>query len=218
MDSIKISVFTFFLLALAGCGGGSSSGGGQDATDTDKMEEATAEASETPELERLIVVIGDSIGTGFGASRAFPEMLQALTGIRVLNVSAGGTSAEFGAGRAPDLINRFRPMYLVALLGTNNATGAGGGVSGAVNSLQSVADIANREGVIAVIGTIPPITRDANENDNASAISSGIRGIRGARIAPINRTLGAGDIGEDGKHPNDSGQQKIAILFAQQIF
>ena len=87
-----------------------------------------------------------------------------------------------------------------------------------MRSLQFAADVANSAGVIPVIGTIPPIRRDAEENHNAAAISSGIRGISGARIAPINRAFDTSDIGEDGKHPNDSGQRLIARLFAQQIY
>jgi lysophospholipase L1-like esterase len=201
----KLSLILVFTVALTGCGGGSDSssgsGGNQPAT----------------ELERLIVVIGDSIGTGFGASFAFPDLLRSLTGIPVLNISQGGTSAEFGVSRAPGLIEEHRPMYLVVLLGTNNAGGAGGGVPGAINSMQYVVDIANNAGVIPVIGTLPPIPRSSKENNNAAAISAGIRAIPDARIAPINRSLGGQNIGSDGKHPNDSGQQIIASLFAQLI-
>jgi lysophospholipase L1-like esterase len=211
MNSIKFSVLTLFLLALAGCGGGSdsSSGGGQAPTEG---------SSSTLPLNRSIVVIGDSIGTGFGASKAFPDILQALTGIPVHNISKGGSSAEFGASRAPALISQYRPMYLVILLGTNNAGGDAGGVSGAVSSAQYAANVANDAGVIPVIGTIPPITRSSSENSNVDAINSGIRGISGARIALINRAMNGSHIGKDGKHPNNSGQEIIARLFADQIY
>jgi lysophospholipase L1-like esterase len=205
MSMKKFTLILIFITSLAGCGGGSDSssgsGGSQPAT----------------ELERLIVVIGDSIGTGFGASVAFPDLLRSMTGIPVVNISQGGTSAEFGVGRAPGLIEEYQPMYLVVLLGTNNAGGAGGGVPGAINSMQYVVDVANQAGVIPVIGTLPPIPRSTKENNNAAAISAGIRGIADARIAPINRSLGGQNIGSDGKHPNDSGQQIIASLFAQLI-
>ena len=209
MNAIKISLLALSLLILAGCGGGgSATGSGQAASGT---------GTGTTPLKRLIVVIGDSIGTGFGASIAFPDLIQSQTGISVVNVSKGGSSAEFGASRTADLIAQFRPMYLVLLLGTNNAEGVAGGVSGAVSSLQFAANVANSEGVIPIIGTIPPITRSAKENRNASAISAGIRGISGARIALINSAFSSSNIGPDGKHPNNSGQQIIANLFVQQI-
>ena len=222
MNSIKISVFTLILFALAGCGGGgssSSSGGGQAPTEDSSTTEApTEDSSTTPALERLIVVIGDSIGAGVSASTAFPGSIQALTGIAVINISKAGSSAEEGASRAPALISRYRPMYLVMLLGTNNATGAGGGVSGAVSSLQYAADVAINAGVIPVIGTLPPITRSSIENSNVDAINSGIRGISGARIAPISGAMNGSHISSDGLHPNQSGQDIIAIQFAQQIY
>ncbi|MGI9318682.1 MAG: SGNH/GDSL hydrolase family protein [bacterium] len=209
MKIIRISIVLIIFQSLLGCGGGSdsASGAGQGATNS----------ASSLSLERLIVVIGDSIGTGFGASVAYPDLLQSLTGIPVVNVSKPGSNAEFGASRAADLIAQHRPMYLVMLLGTNNTGGGGGGVSGAVNSLQFAANVANEAGVVPIIGTIPPISRDAGENANASAISAGIRGISGARIAPINRSVSISDI-EDGKHPNNRGQEIIAQLFAQQIF
>jgi lysophospholipase L1-like esterase len=168
-------------------------------------------------LERRIVVISDSIGAGFGAGSNFPAILQGITGIEVINQSTPGISAEAGVSKAPGLIDRLRPMYLVVLLGTNNAAGAAGGVSGAISALRYAAGVASENGVIPVIGTLPPISRDPTENANASAISGGIAGIGGARIARIDQVVGLSDIG-DGLHPNDNGQAKIAQAFAGQIY
>lgn len=193
-------------LFLTGCGGGggsSAEGGG---------------SAGSAGLERRIVVIGDSIGTGFGASFAFPDRIRSITGVPVINVSKGGSTAELGASRAADLIAEHRPRWLVMLLGTNNAGGSGGGVNGAVSALRAAANVANGAGVIPVIGTLPPITRSTKENNNARAISDGIRGIDNARIAPINSSTNGSHIGSDGKHPNDSGQEIISQLFSQQIF
>lgn len=201
-----IIVLSLIGLFLAGCGGGggsSAQGGGSGGS---------------AGLERRIVVIGDSIGTGFRASFAFPDRIRSLTGVQVINVSKGGSTAEFGAARAADLIAEHRPTWLVMLLGTNNAGDGGGGVSGAVAALRSAANVANAAGVKPVIGTLPPITRSTKENNNARAISEGIRGIENARIAPINSSTNGSHIGSDGKHPNDSGQEIIAQLFSQQIF
>lgn len=212
------------LLLLSGCGGGSdentTTGAGEAAaTETAATDEAAEEsaADEPLELARRIVVVGDSIGAGFGAGSNFPAILQGITGIEVINVSTPGISAEAGASKVPDLIQRLRPTWLVALLGTNNAAGAAGGVSGAISALRFVAREAAENGVIPVIGTLPPISRDPSENANASAISGGILGIGGARIARIDQVVSLSDIG-DGLHPNDNGQAKIAQAFAGQIF
>lgn len=209
------------LLSLAGCGGGDNkteSGAGKSPeAGAATTEEDPAEQDEPLPLERLIVVIGDSIGAGVGASTNYPAIIEGLTGIPVINASTPGISAEAGASKAPDLIERFRPMYLVVLLGTNNATGAAGGISGAISSLRFVASVANGAGVIPVIGTLPPISRDVEENAAASAISGGILGIGGARIARIDSAVSISDI-SDGLHPNNNGQSIIGSLFAQQIY
>ena len=191
-------------LLVTGCGGGG--------TNT-----ATGGGGNGVGLERRIVVVGDSIGNGYAASVAYPDLLAGLTGIPVVNISKDGTNAELGVSRIPGLIEQYKPMYMVFLLGSNNATGSGGGVSGAVNSLEYAANATSAAGVIGIIGTLPPITRSSSENSAASSISSGIRGISNARIADINRSLNGADIGSDGKHPNNSGQQKIANLFAAEI-
>ncbi len=220
MNSILRILGLALVLLLAGCGGGSDENTSTGAGETTETESTTAEApaeDEPLELARRIVVVGDSIGAGFGASSNFPAILQGITGIEVINVSTPGISAEAAASKVPDLIQRLRPMWLVALLGTNNATGAAGGVSGAISALRFVAGEANENGVIPVIGTLPPISRDANENANASAISGGIAGIGGARIARVDQVVSISDI-SDGLHPNDNGQAAIAQAFAGQIF
>jgi hypothetical protein len=104
----------------------------------------------------------------------------------------------------------------VVLLGTNNAAGAAGGVGGAINALRFAAGVASSAGTIPIIGTLPPISRSATENANAFAISGGILGIS-ARIARIDQAVSLSEI-SDGLHPNDSGQSKIASLFAAQVF
>ena len=207
MKNPFILILTVFGLLLAGCGGGSNS-----------TSQGGSASGGSLTLERKIVVIGDSIGEGFAASFAFPERLQSLTGVPVINISKGGSTAELGASRAADLIAEHQPMWLVMLLGTNNAGGSGGGVSGAVGALRGAAGVANAAGVTPVIGTLPPITRSSSENNNAKKISDGIRGIENTRIAPLNSSMNVSHIGSYGKHPNDSGQEIIAQLFSQQIF
>ena len=212
------------LLSLGGCGGGNDTetgagdgGEGQAMESSDAQENATDSQDEVIPLERLIVVIGDSIGAGVGANSNYPAIIEGRTGIPVFNVSTPGISAEAGASKAPDLIERFRPMYLVVLLGTNNAAGAAGGISGAISALQFAASVASGAGVVPVIGTLPPISRDINENAAASTISGGILGIGGARIARIDAAVNVADI-SDGLHPNDNGQNIIGALFAEQIY
>jgi lysophospholipase L1-like esterase len=188
--------FTF--LSACGDSGSSSSGGSGN-------------------KENLIVVLGDSIGAGNGASFAFPDIIASMTGIPVINNSTPGISAEQGVSRAQGLIDEHNPRYIVALLGTNNALGAGGEADGAVSAMQTLAEICENNGVICVIGTLPPITLSSNLNGNIKKINAGYLTIGGVRIADNNAVMSSSDIGSDGIHPNDSGQQKIGDTFSAQI-
>lgn len=194
----------FVLLAvvlLSACGG--SSGSSSSGASGDK--------------ENVIVVLGDSIGTGYAASIKFPDIIAANTGIPVINASRPGISAEEGVSYAPGLIAEFNPAYIVALLGTNNALGAGGKGDGAVSAMQTLANLCAQHGIICIIGTLPPIALSGSLNGNASAISAGYRGIAGVRIADHNAVMNGSHIGGDGIHPNNNGQALIGQGFSAQL-
>lgn len=218
--SLKRFLLLFlFVFILAGCGGSddnTDSGAGETAAEETAETPAADEGDEEFKLEKRIVVIGDSIAAGVGASTNFPSLIQSRTGISTVNAATPGISAEGGSSQVPRLIERFRPRFLVILLGTNNAAGAAGGVSGAINAIKFAVRAAQDKGVIPIVGTLPPISRDAGQNANASAISAGIRRISGARIARVDAVVSINDIA-DGLHPNDTGQAQIARVFAEQI-
>jgi len=217
--SLKRFLLLFlFLFVLTGCGGddNTDSGAGEETTEEAPAEEATDEEEDEFKLEKRIVVVGDSIAAGVGATTNFPDLIERRTGISTVNAATPGISAEGGASQVPRLIERFRPRFLVILLGTNNAAGAAGGVSGAISAVRFAVSAARDKGVVAIVGTLPPISRDAAQNRKASEISAGLRRISGARIADINKAVSINDI-DDGLHPNDNGQSIISRLFAEQI-
>jgi lysophospholipase L1-like esterase len=197
-------LIAFTLLGACGNDGSSSSGGG-------------GSTGPDPDKENLIVVIGDSIGIGYRANIAYPNIINSRTGIPVANSSSPGISAAEGAGRAQTLIDKLNPRYLVVLLGTNDAIGGGSGVNAAITSLQLIAQICVNNGVVCVFGTLPPITASSLQNADALAISRGIRGIGSARIADFALAMDASHIGDDGIHPNDSGQQLIGQGFSNHL-
>lgn len=194
-------VIVLLCAMLNACGGSSSSGGASGSK------------------ENLIIVLGDSIGTGHQASVAFPQIIQNLTGIPVLNESIPGAAAEEGVSHAPGLIEEHNPRYIVALLGTNNALGAGGEVGGAIRALEDLASICEENGVVCLIGTLPPITSSSSENNSVNAINAGYRAIntKRTRIVDNNLVMNGTHMNSDGIHPNNSGQQVIAETFASQL-
>lgn len=198
----KLFACGFALLCLASCGGGSSNGGGT--------------AAETPPpatVSTKVVAIGDSIGTGFGIATPWPTLLSNLIGAPVANSSVSGEQTGFGLGIIADRLSAEQPTHVVILLGTNDAIR--GSVSGAISNLQSMVDIATGQNVIAIVATLPPITRSSSENARIAQINSGIRGLSGARIADVRGRLNNGDISADGVHPNQGGQNKIASTIAE---
>ena len=194
-----VLIVSMLLLGLVGCssGGGSSSGGGGAGNSK-------------------ILVIGDSIGTGFGLAVPYPDRIRQATGAEVINDSADGRVTSEGAARVMSLLSVHQPTHLLVLLGTNDARV--GTVSGALSNLQFMINAANSSGVIAVVATLPPYLTTATLNNRSAQISSGIRGLGGARIAEVRNALGDGSSTiADGVHPNAAGQQIIADVFSGQL-
>ena len=106
----RILLLVVIIVSLAcGGGGGSDTGGGTGGN---------------PALQDKIVVVSDSVGSGFNASIKFPDVLAQRTGLPIVNFSVPGQSAEQGVSFIPGLITKEKPRYLVVLLGLNNAAGS----------------------------------------------------------------------------------------------
>jgi len=198
----RAALATIIVIIVSACGGGDTNSGGQPPVAVDT----------TPR----VIAIGDSIGNGFGIANPWPPRLSGLIGIEVVNTSVTNEQTSFGVANIQSLITQNNPSHVFILLGTNDALR--GSVSAAISNLQTMVDIARQNDVIPVVGTLPPITFAAAENDRAARISQGIRSLNGARVAPVRGMLGSGaDTIADGIHPNDRGQQIIAEAFSLQF-
>ena len=201
---INFIVAIFGVLFISACGGGSSeSGGGENNDDTDAVV-----------VERSILVIGDSISTGFYIAAPWPGRLSGMLGIPVDNTnSVSGVETDFGLNIIEGLLISEQPSDVIIMLGTNDAIR--GSVSGAIANLRAMVNIANTQGVTVTVVTLPPITRSSTENNRAAEISRAIRGLSNARVADVRAAFGDGDgLIADGVHPNNAGQQLIATTIA----
>ena len=199
-------------LILASCGGGGSSSG--SGSNIAPAPTPTPTPAPTPTLS--VVAIGDSIGNGFGVATGWPVLLADILGAPVNNNSVTNEQTDFGVRIIGERLDAVQPTHVVILLGTNDAIR--GSVDVAIANLQTMVDAARSRNVIPIVGTLPPITRDAGENARAESISAGIRSLSGARLAGVRGAFGDGrGLLVDGIHPNDTGQMIIADAFAQQF-
>jgi len=162
------------------------------------------------------VTIGDSIGNGFGVATPWPTLIQGALSISIDNTSVSGQPTAFGVRVIEDLLHQNDPSHVLILLGTNDAIR--GSVDTAVANLQAMVNIANRNNVIVVIGTIPPIPANTIWNQRAAEISNAIRGLNNVKVAEIRSALGEDEsLFVDGIHPSTPGQQLIADTFVAAI-
>lgn len=200
---LKFLSVLFVTMFIASCGGG---GGGND---------SSSDGGSAAVLLKILV-LGDSIGTGFGSSVGFPIFLEESAGVPLVNKSKDGRSTSQGLGLVGGFITEHNPSHLVVLLGTNDALRENANI--AIQNLQSIVNIANAAGVIPIIGTIPPITGKGSEvADRGNKIVAGILELSGARIAGVRGALDSSVHLVDGVHPTTAGQKIIAATFAGQL-
>jgi len=163
-----------------------------------------------------VLVISDSIGTGYGKATPFPDRIANAITIDLISDSVNGRQTRDGVKIVIEQLSLHKPSHLIVLLGTNDAKN--GIVETAIENLQEIVDVANSAGVVAIVGTLPPNLRSVEYNEFASRISNGIRDLNGAEIAEIQNTFGDGSTTiVDGIHPNDIGQQIIADTFLKHL-
>jgi len=163
-----------------------------------------------------VVVIGDSITAGLGAT-PYPSIMANILGKPVVNEGKNGRTSAEGLALVRSALTRHQPSHVVILLGTNDAI-IGTSQFGAGQNVQGMVDVARELGVEAIVGTLPPITRNLTENNRSRTISGYLSDVSGARIVDIRAEFGEEtDLLFDGVHPNNAGQNIIAVSFAERL-
>lgn len=197
----------FSLLSLTGCEDPFGGGGGDshDFGDNDS---------------NVYVAFGDSITQGYGASTAWPGLLQAKLGKTVVNQGIGGSRASEGAARVNGVLRRYKPGYLLILYGANDII-HGASTASIVANLRSIVQAAKNNKTVPVIATVLPMTRGhAAYDGGVDAVNPEIRKManeEGATIVDLHSAFSGKEdtyLTADGLHPNNAGQQLIADSFA----
>jgi lysophospholipase L1-like esterase len=120
-----------------------------------------------------IIVLSDSIGTGYGEAIPFPERIRDILDVELISNSVNGRQTSGGLAILKMQLELHKPSHLLVLLGTNDAQF--GSVEAALSNLQDIVNIANDSGVFTVVGTLPPYPLSEQGNDLVNCISIGIR-------------------------------------------
>jgi lysophospholipase L1-like esterase len=163
-----------------------------------------------------ILVVSDSMGTGYEIATPYPLRMAEILGIEVINNSINGRETGEAVGPLEGLLDQHSPSHLILLIGTNDARK--NNQAEAITNLGLMSKMALQRKIVVVVGTIPVYPTSQEIDKQTGFISEGIRNLGGIQVADIRSALGDGNktLG-DQIHPNDIGQQLIAELFVKNL-
>ena len=196
-------------LTLAGTGCLDSGGGGGGVSNDDPGNNDV----------NVYVALGDSLTSGSECNCApYPSRLGGLLGKTVVNSGSSGEQSADGASRAPGVLARYQPGFLLILHGVNDIIHGHSSESAAANVRSMVVSAKNNK-TVPVVATYPiPTDGHAAFAGGVTTLNNLIRDMAGAEDVTVvdleSEFSGAVDLlGPDGLHPNDAGTQVIAMSF-----
>ena len=205
MNTKIFLVGVMMCLGLAGCGGGDS----PSSTSTDV-------GANNP---NVVVALGDSITQGVdGGGTPWPARLASLSGKTVVNAGIGGEESASALSRIGGLLNAYQPGYIIILTGANDAI-TGRSTDDAVANIHAMVLAAKANKTVPIVATLLPMVGEHGIYDSAAQrISAGVRNIasaEGITVVDLNAefTDPVNQLISDGLHPNDLGNQIIALAF-----
>ena len=159
-----------------------------------------------------VVVIGDSLSTGFGMATPWTVHFKKVLGVDLVNAAVKNQETLFGVNLIDEVLEREKPSHVIILMGTNDAIR--GSVSNALINLQKMVDIGKAHGAIVILGNLPPVYGSSFNSRQATMISDRVPYIKGCITADVRTRFGdKRSLFVDNVHPSDEGQIKIAEAF-----
>ena len=168
----------------------------------------------------LFVAMGDSITLGIEAHSGtpYPQHLASMLGKTVLNYGEDGAFSYQGAAIVGHVLANTKTGHLLIMYGANDLIW-GRDLAEIVGDLRTMVQAAKGNKTMAVVATLPAMTRHAmNFFDATLALNTQIRqmaaeeNIRVAEVEPL--FLGREEeLLPDGLHPNNEGNRLVAQAF-----
>ena len=163
-----------------------------------------------------ILVVSDSMGTGYGIATPYPDIIGETTGISVVNNSINGRETSEALPEFESLLMEHSPSHVLILLGTNDARK--NRVQVATRNLGEMLAMTAERQIQALIATVPVYLHDASVNQRTLEINAWIVAQDAGQVVEIRKVLGDGSatLG-DLIHPNQQGQDLIAESFLETL-
>ena len=160
-----------------------------------------------------VVVIGDSLSTGFGLATPWTKHFADTLEVDLVNAAVKNQETLFGLNLIDEVLTKEKPSHVIILMGTNDAVR--GSVSNALINLQKMVDVSKEHGADVVLATLPYINGNSWMDNQAKMISDRVPYIQGPiRVADVRARFGKDKtLYADAVHPNDKGQLVIAEVF-----
>lgn len=168
----------------------------------------------------VYVAFGDSItyGSGVSPGDSYPSKLAAMMMRTVINEGYEGAESYVGADLVQDILNEYKPGFLLILFGVNDLI-MGHSEDEAIGNLQYICQAAINNKTIPVIATLTPVYGEHR------AFASGIDRLNVLiRQMAANMNVALVDLDaafkwdplylqDDGLHPNVLGYNLMAVTF-----
>lgn len=193
----------------AGCGGGGGGGISNDDPGDNDL--------------NVVVAFGDSLTSNVCDCESYPSRLAGLIGKTVCNEGVSGSTAASGSGRVVSVIQSRKGAFMLILYGINDML-YGRSTTDIVSSLEKIVNSCRDNHVVPVLATYPiPIEGHEIFAGGTYRLNRGIRELADAYgLECVDLEDEFSDNGEpdaslyeaDGLHPNDTGNQVMALSFA----
>lgn len=170
----------------------------------------------------LVYCVGDSITEGNASPGAtpYPSLLGPKIGKTVMNAGDGGSMSGHGKNITPGILSGRKPGFLIIFYGAVDAI-FDRDQAETIDHLRSMIQMCKNNKTIPIVATLTPQIREHRVfNSWVNRINPKIRelaGQEGAALVDVNASFQPPEsyLLDDGLHPNASGMELLATLFAE---